>query len=92
MKFPVEKCECGLDLTTVPARIEHIDNTKSIGECPDCGRTYFMVREEGEVLPWELEPPAEPEPAPRRGRSRATEPEPPVEPTEPTETFPEETE
>lgn len=90
MKFPVGKCECGLDLTTpVPARIEHIDNTKSIGECPHCGRTYFMVREEGEVLPWEL---AAPEPEPEPAPTRHTEPEPapaapepetaPAEPTE----------
>ena len=59
MKFPVEKCECGLDLTTAtPTRVRAIDEETVIGGCPNCWRTYLL----------------EPEPAPPRARGRRVAP------------------
>jgi outer membrane biosynthesis protein TonB len=56
MKFPVDKCECGLDLTTaIPTRVIRGKgpNDEPVGGCPNCWRTYLMV---------EVTPPPSPEP------------------------------
>lgn len=72
MKFPVDKCECGLDLTTAtPVRVMlgQGPNDEPIGGCPNCWRTYFMVVKK--------KPTPEPEPPVVRGsRRRASEPNP----------------
>jgi hypothetical protein len=46
MKFPVEKCECGLDLATAtPTRVKRGagPNGEPVGGCPNCWRTYYLV-------------------------------------------------
>ena len=74
MKFPVEQCECGLDLTTakpVRVRLGMGPNDEPVGGCPDCWRTYFMVEEAPKP-----EPEPEPEPAPEPAPEPSPEPEP----------------
>lgn len=46
MKFPVDKCQCDLDLTTAePVRVREISEEEVIGGCPNCGQPYLMVIE-----------------------------------------------
>lgn len=48
MKFPVNECECGQDLTKVAPVRKKIGvgpNGESIGGCPNCWRTYYLVED-----------------------------------------------
>lgn len=73
MKFPVDKCDCGLDLTTAePAEVNNFDNGVAMGTCPSCGRPYLMTEVTPPPSP---EPIVEPAPSTRGGRRRASEPE-----------------
>lgn len=67
MKYPVDKCECGLDLTTAtPVRIilGKGPNGEPIANCPDCCRTHAMIEEPaaGPIAEPTPEPVAELEP------------------------------
>lgn len=51
MKFPADKCKCGLDLTTAePIHVWAVSEEEVIGGCPNCGQPYRMV----------IEPPVKP--------------------------------
>lgn len=59
MKFPVDKCKCGLDLTTAePVYVWAVSKEEVTGNCPSCGQPYRMVVEP----PVETEAVAKPEP------------------------------
>ncbi|GAI34668.1 unnamed protein product, partial [marine sediment metagenome] len=46
VKFPADKCKCGLDLTTAePVRVREVSEEEVIGGCPNCGQPYRMVIE-----------------------------------------------
>ena len=85
MKFPVEQCECGLDLTTakpVRVRLGMGPNDEPVGGCPNCWRTYFMVEEPEPVVG--SEPAPEPEaPAEEAPAEEAPAEEAPAEAPEP---------
>lgn len=48
MKFKEKVCgNCGLDLTTAePVRVREIDETMTLGECPQCHTNRIMVAPE----------------------------------------------
>ncbi|MBA7659286.1 hypothetical protein ES703_67263 [subsurface metagenome] len=90
MKFPVDKCDCGLDLTTAePAEVHNFDNGVAIGTCPLCGRPHYMTEVTPPPSPEPaVEPEVIPEPEPprvRAGRRRAPESEQPAEEVPPEE-------
>ncbi len=69
MKFPVKKCECGLDLTeAVPVRVvrkldQETDAVVIYGDCPECHHTYKLT-ESPEELSARMVPGSDPDAEP----------------------------